>query len=206
MCNPRCLGLAKVVSMAGFLVLLCTTYYLRSEVLTLSKIRFSADQTRSEYELKQLKDDYPHEKERYAVAQQNYKLQRAHYEEMLKLYQTDYDTYVKRLKDEYRPPQLPDKPQPPRPPEYQQKLAQIDTQFRAQKHHYFQATAALNWVALAAAICLVGGLLYLIMFDVVGGRLIYFVTLLLSFVFMIGPAFHSIISAIVGFLEAPGVY
>ena len=28
----------------------------------------------------------------------------------------------------------------------------------------------------------------------------------LVFVFMIGPSFHSIMSAIVGFLRAPGVY
>ncbi|OHB72068.1 MAG: hypothetical protein A2V70_20850 [Planctomycetes bacterium RBG_13_63_9] len=206
MCNSRCLGLAKVISIAGFLVLLCSTYYLRSEVLTLNKIRFSADQTRSEYELQQLKEDYPHEKERYAVAQKNYQLQREHYEEMLNLYQTDYNSYVKRLKDHYHPPRLPDRPQPPRPPEFQQKLAQIDAQFRARKHHYFETTSVLNWVALGAAICLVGGLLVLIMFDTGNGRLIYFVTLLLSFVFMIGPSFHSIISAIVGFLEAPGAF
>jgi len=35
---------------------------------------------------------------------------------------------------------------------------------------------------------------------------LYFALLVMSFVFMIGPSFHSIISAIVGFLEPPGVY
>ena len=53
---------------------------------------------------------------------------------------------------------------------------------------------------------LVGGLLCLILFDTANGRLIYFVTLVLSFVFLIGPSFHSIMSAIVGFLQAPGVH
>ncbi len=67
-------------------------------------------------------------------------------------------------------------------------------------------TSRLNWVAWIAATALVGGLLYLIMFDPAGGRIIYFALLVMSFVFMIGPAFHSIISAIVGFLEPPGVY
>ena len=206
MSNERSLALAKVCAMLGFLVLLSSTYYLRSEVLTLNKINFSADETRAEYELEQLKKDFPHERERYQVALKNYELQMEHYEEMLDLYQTDYDAYVRRLKDEYKPPQLPQKPQPPKPPEYKQKLSEINAQFRAQKHHYFQTTSALNWVALVAALFLVGGLLYLIMFDVANGRLMYVFCLVLSFVFMIGPSFHSIMSAIVGFLKAPGVY
>jgi hypothetical protein len=230
--RSRLIPLAKVLSILGFLVLLTSTYYLRSEVLKLNRIGFSADQARAEYELAQLKENYPYEQERYKIAQdnyerdleeldrryeadvKNYELRRRHYEEMLGLYQTDYEAYVKRLKDQYKPPELPAaptppqkpaRPQPPQPPEYRQKLMEINNEFRGQKYHYFQATALLTWVALAAALCLVGGLLYLILFAE-NGRLFYFLTLVLSFVFMIGPSFHSILSAIVGFLEAPGVY
>ena len=205
MSNPRRLATAKVVAIVGFLVLLSSTYYLRSEVLTLNKINFSADHARAEYEQKQLEDDFPHEQERFKVAKENYELQMGHYEEMLKLYQTDKARYLRMLNAGYQPPQLPNKPKPPRPPEYTRKLMGINKDFRAQKHHYFEATSVLNWAALAAALCLVGGLLYLIMFET-NGRLIYFATLVLSFVFMIGPSFHSIMSAIVGFLEAPRMY
>jgi len=187
-------------------VLVASTYYLRTEVLQLNEIRFSSDEARADYELEQFKKDFPHEQERHKVALKNYDLQVQHYEEMLELYQTDYSAYVRRIKDEYHPPQMPNRPQPPRPPEYQQKLMEINTQFRAQKHHYFETTSVLNWVAMTAALCLVGGLLYLVMFDTANGRLIYFFTLVLSFVFLIGPSFHSIMSAIVGFLEAPGIY
>lgn len=206
MCGTRCTGLAKVIAISGFLVLLTTTYYLRTEVLTLNKIRFSADETRAEYEIDQLQKDYPDAVHRHEVALKNFDLQMEHYQEMLSLYQTDYDAYVQRIKDEYVPPRLPNRPSPPRPPEYTKKLTEINAQFRARKHHYFAVTSRLNWVAWLAALGLAGGLLYLIMFDTAGPRLIYFVTLVLSFVFMIGPSFHSIISAIVGFLEAPGVY
>ncbi len=206
MSETRGMAAAKVLSVVGFLVLLASTYYLRSEVLTLNEIHFSGDEARAEYGLAQLKKDYPHEVDRYQAETKNYELQIKHYQEMLKLYQTDYGEYVKRTKDEYRPPQLPYNPKPPRPPEYTQKLAEINAEFRARKHHYFEVTSMLNWVALAAAVCLVGGLLYLIMFDVANARLFYFLTLVLSFVFMIGPSFHSIISAIVGFMQAPGVY
>ncbi|NQU25978.1 MAG: hypothetical protein HQ567_32215 [Candidatus Nealsonbacteria bacterium] len=205
MSSPKCLAAAKVVAIVGFLVLLSSTYYLRSEVLTLNKIGFSADHTRAEYEQGQLEEDFPHAEERYKVAKENYKLQMEHYEEMLDLYETDKAKYVSMLKAKYQPPQLPSKPTPPRPPEYTRELMGINKDFRAQKHHYFEATSVLNWAALAAAMCLVGGLLYLIMFET-NGRLIYFATLALSFVFMIGPSFHSIMSAIVGFLEAPGMY
>lgn len=53
---------------------------------------------------------------------------------------------------------------------------------------------------------LVGGLLFLIMFETGNQKFVYLAVLVLSFVFMIGPSFHSIMSAIVGFLEAPPVY
>jgi hypothetical protein len=53
---------------------------------------------------------------------------------------------------------------------------------------------------------LVGGLVSLLMFDTHGQRWHYLAALLLSFVFLIGPSFHSIITAIIGFLEEPGFY
>ena len=70
------------------------------------------------------------------MAVKNYGLQMRHYEEMLALYQTDHKAYMSRIKGGYEPPRMPDKPQPPRPPEYKQKLMEINMQFRAHKHHY----------------------------------------------------------------------
>lgn len=205
--NSRRLAAAKVISILGFLVLLASTYFLRSEVLTLNTIRSSADETRANYELEQFKKDFEYEKDRYKMAMKHYEeVETKHYEKMLDLYRTDYDKYVRLGEYDRRPPRLPTKPNPPRPPEYTQKLMEINTEFRVQKHHYFAVTSVLNWLALAAALCLVGGLLYLIMFDVANARLFYCLILVLSFIFMIGPSFHSIISAIVGFLEAPRVY
>jgi len=206
MCGSWCTQAAKLVGIASFLVLLSTTYYLRTEVLELNEIRFSADEARAEYEMEGLAKDHPHQLERYKVEMQNFELQTKHYQEMLALYESDYESYAERLKDEYEPPQLPFQPSPPKPPEYTRKLSEINARFRAQKHHYFEATSSLNWIAWAAAVGLVGALLWLIMFDTARGRLIYFMMLVLSFVFMIGPAFHSILSAIVGFLEAPSMY
>jgi len=203
--ETRSIAWAKTIALVGFLTLLCTTYWLRHEVLRLSEIGFSADETRATYETEQLRKAFPEEQERHKVALKNHELQKKHYEEMLALYQTDYESYARRLKDEYRPPQMPARPQPPRAPEYTQKLSEINTAFRAQKHHYFALTGSLNWIAMGAAMALAGGLLYLLMFDTANGRLVYLFTLGLSFVFLIGPAFHSILSAIVGFLKAPGL-
>src|SRR3990172_4505015 len=206
MCGSRCIGVAKVVAITSFLVLLSTTYYLRTEVLKLNEIRFSADEARAKYEMEELAKEHPRNIERYNVELKNYELQTKHYQEMLALYESDYESYAKRLKDEYQPPQLPYQPLPPKPPEYTRKLSEINAQFRTQKHHYFEATSSLNWVAWIAAVGLVGGLLWLVMFDTAGSRLVYFMTLVLSFVFIICPSFHSILSAIVGFLEAPSLY
>ena len=91
-------------------------------------------------------------------------------------------------------------------PELSDKLGQINADFRAQQYHYFDSTSRLNWVCCASALILVGGLLFLIMFETGNQRMLYLAVLILSFVFMIGPAFHSIMSAIVGFLQAPLLY
>lgn len=196
----------KFITVVAFMITLCTTYYLRSEVLKLNKIRFSSDNIRAEQSLKEMKESYPIRITEYEVETKNYDLQMDHYQEMLELYRTDYDAYVRRLKDNYKPPRLPDKPHQPRSPELSDQLAKINAEFRAQQFHYFESTSKLNWVCCASALMLVGGLLFLIMFETGNHRAFYLVVLILSFVFMIGPSFHSIMSAIVGFLRAPSVY
>jgi hypothetical protein len=196
----------KCVTVAAFIVTLLTTYFLRSEILELSRIRFSADNAQAEDHLREIKDSYPLRVAEHEVALKQYELQMGHYQEMLTLYRTDYDAYVRRLKDEYRPPELPQRPHKPRSPELTDRLAEINTAFRNQQYHYFDSTSRMNWVCCVSALTLVGGLLWLIMFDVESPRLLYVGVLILSFVFMIGPSFHSIISAIAGFLRAPAVY
>ena len=44
-------AVAKLGALLGFLVLLSSSYYLRTEVLALNRIRFSADEARADYEL-----------------------------------------------------------------------------------------------------------------------------------------------------------
>ena len=172
----------------------------------MNRIRFSADEAKADYEMKQLASSYPDRVHEHEVAQKNYELQLAHYREMLKLYQTNYEEYVRRLADKFAPPAMPSKPSPPVPPSVTEELAKINKAFRTRKLHYFEVTAVFNWLAFAAAAVLTGSLLYLLLFDLAGPKLIYLATLLLSFVFLIGPSFHSIMSAIVGFLEAPSMH
>ena len=102
MSGNRSLAAAKLVSILGFLVLLGSTYFLRSEVLTLNSIRFSADEARAEYELQQRKKNYPYEVQRHEVAQKNYEAarrrDRQRYEEATKNYERD----LARLKERYQ--------------------------------------------------------------------------------------------------------
>ncbi len=130
----------------------------------------------------------------YQVNVRNHELALKHYEEMLALYKSDYKAYVQRVKDEYRPPAMPVKPhRPESPPEYRQKLVEIDAAFRAEKHHYFEVTVVLNWVAMAAALSLVGGLL--VSDPVRHGQRPANVRdhAGVELRFLIGPAFHSIL-------------
>jgi len=200
------LAIVKGVTIAAFMVTLSTTYYLRSEVLELNRIRFSSENVQAEERLREMKESYPSRVAEYEVQMKNYELQREHFQEMLDLYQSDYNAYVKRLKDGYRPPQLPQRPNKPRSPDLSDQLAEINAEFRAQQFHYFDSTSRLNWVCCTSALLLTGGLLFLVMFESGGPRFVYLALLVVSFVFMIGPSFHSIMSAIVGFLRAPPVF
>ena len=202
----RAITITKLLTIVAFMITLSATYYLRSEVLTLNKIRFSADNVRAEDNLREMTESYPVRLVEYDAQSKHYELRMDHHTRMLELYRTDYDEYVKRIKDKYAPPPLPRRPVKPQSPELSDQLGRINADFRAQQYHYFDSTSRLNWVTCASALILVGGLLFLAMFETGNQRLLYLVVLILSFVFMIGPSFHSIMSAIVGFLNAPPAY
>ena len=194
---------AKHIAIVSFLVLLFVTYFLRSEVLALNTLRFNSENIRADESIKELKESYPMRMAEHKLSLKEYEMQKKHYEEMMDLYRSDYEEYVKRTKDKYQPPALPRQPQKPNSPELSDQLAENKAAFRRQQFEYFQKTSRLNWVACVAAMSLVGGLLYLLMFDEEGKRIFYLAVLVLSFVFMIGPSFHSILSGIIGLMNAP---
>jgi len=204
--NRKIILSAKLASLLGFLSLVVCTYYLRSEVLALSHIKFSADEVRASNDLKRLRESYPDRVKQHEAAMKHYELETEHYRKMLELYETDYEEYVKRIDDEYRVPALPHAPTKPDSPEVAERLYEINAEFRTRKNQYFGTTSRLNWAACVAALMLVGGLVSLLMFDTNGQRWHYLAALLISFVFLIGPAFHSIITGIIGFLEEPRLY
>ena len=196
---------AKLGAIAGFLLLVFGTYTLRSKVLVLSEIRFSADNVRVENDLRQLEESFPNRLEEHAVSMQQYELRVEHYEEMLDLYKNDYDEYVKRIEDKYTVPQIPIAPNKPRSPEISKQLYEINADFRKEKHQYFAQAIWLNRIATGAAMTLVGCLIFLMMFDTDSPRWHYLVAVVISFVFLIGPSFHSIMTGLIGVLEAPSI-
>lgn len=206
MSNQKRINVAKLMVLLGFLFLIVSTYYLRSEVLALSHIKFSADEFRSANELEQLRESYPDRVKQHEAEVKDYELKQKHYRKMLEMYQNNYDEYVKRIKDKYRTPMLPQAPEKPQSPEVAEKMFEINAEFRARKNQYFEASRILIWLACIAALMLVGGLIYLLLFDDQGQRWHYLAVLIISFVFLIGPAFHSIMTGIIGLLQEPGVY
>jgi hypothetical protein len=199
----RRLGMAKCLAISGFLILLTTTYWIRSEALALSRIRFSADEKRVELEQKRSRDTFADRQRQHEVAVKNYDLSMKHYEKMLEVYDKDLAAYAALSEKHVQPPQLPWRPAPPTPPEVEDQFRQIQTEFVLRRFHYFAVTEKANWICCLAALSLVGGLLFLLMFDTNGNRLFYFLTLMLSFVFLIGPSFHTLISAFIGLLHGP---
>ena len=199
----RRLGTAKCFAIAGFLVLLMTTYWIRSEALALSRIRFSADEKRVELEAQRSRDTFADRQRLHEVAVKNYELALKHYEKMMEVYDKDLSAYAELTEKHVQPPQFPPRPAPPTSPEVEDQFRRIQTEFTLRRFHYFAVTEKANWICGLAALCLVGGLLFLLMFDANGNRLFYFLTLMLSFVFLIGPSFHTLISAFIGLLHGP---
>ena len=195
--------LAKFITIISFLVLLFSTYFLRSKVLELNTIRMSSQNVMAEETEKNLNNSLPQRTKEYENKLKQYEIQKKHYDEMLDLYQSDYEEYVKRIKDKFVPPRMPPNPVKPLSPEISDEMQKISIEFRKKQSHYFESTSRMNWISCVAALTLVGGLLYLLLFDLQGKRLFYMVLLVLSFIFMIGPSFHSLMSALAGFLQAP---
>lgn len=195
--------IAKFITIISFLVLLFSTYFLRSKVLELNTIRMSSQNVMAEETEKNLNNSLPQRTKEYENKLKQYEIQKKHYDEMLDLYQSDYEEYVKRIKDKFVPPRMPPNPVKPLSPEISDEMQKISIEFRKKQSHYFESTSKMNWISCVAALTLVGGLLYLLLFDLQGKRLFYMVLLVLSFIFMIGPSFHSLMSALAGFLQAP---
>ena len=195
--------IAKFITIISFLVLLFSTYFLRSKVLELNTIRMSSQNVMAEETEKNLNNSLPQRTKEYENKLKQYEIQKKHYDEMLDLYQSDYEEYVKRIKDKFVPPRMPPNPVKPLSPELSDEMQKISIEFRKKQSHYFESTSRMNWISCVAALTLVGGLLYLLLFDLQGKRLFYMVLLVLSFIFMIGPSFHSLMSALAGFLQAP---
>ena len=174
-------------------------------MLALSHIRFTSDEARAFEQLEQRKDTYPERVEQHEFALETYQERVKHYEKMLELYRTDRNEYIRLVEGKYEPPSMPFRPRKPEPPELDEKFYELNAQFRARKNHYFAVTSRLTWVALLAALGTVGGLVYLLMFDEAGTRWHYLALLLISFVFLIGPSFHSILTTVMGFMQAPAI-
>lgn len=202
--TTRGVRVAKWTAILGFLALLTCTYYLRWQLMELNRVRTSADHARAGHQARRLIEDFPDQQRRHEVELRNYELQKQHYELMLALYRSDAKAYAERMKEPNAPPQIPQHLQPPRPPEEVRELAEIQGRFLSRRHEYFASAAALAWVAWLAALAMAGGLLYLVLFEP-SGRFVYLALLAMGFVFLIGPAFHSLLSVIAGFLEPPGL-
>lgn len=206
MSGERCLVTAKLFAISGFLVLIMITYWLRSEVLALTRIRFSADEKKIQLQQQRDRDSFPDRQKQYEVGLKNYEIQQKHYEKMMAVYEKDLEEYARLTKDQLNPPTLPQRPIPPSAPEVEDRFQSIQTEFMLRRYRYFVISEYGNWIACFAALSLVGGLLYLLMFDATSNRLFYFLTLVLSFVFLIGPSLQSFMSALIGLMHGPNGY
>lgn len=197
---------AKTCALVGFLTLIVISYWLRSEALGLSRIHFSADEKKMEFEGERTKASFPERQKQYEVSLKNHDLEVKHYEKLMEVYQRDLEAYAELTKNQLHPPLLPQHPDPPRSPEVEDQFRSIQAQFVQRKYRFFVISEYGNWGACLGALLLAGGLMYLLMFDVNSNRLYYFLALVFSFVFLIGPALQSVITTFIGLMHGPSLY
>ncbi len=83
--SPRILTAIKGVTIAGFLVLLCSTYFLRSEVIRLNEIRFRADDALAKHNLQEHRNAHDDREAEYQAALKHHAIEQQHYRDMLEL-------------------------------------------------------------------------------------------------------------------------
>lgn len=205
MANERLLTVAKYFAILCFLVLLSLTYANRAGVVTLNAIRSSGDATLAAHDLERSDELYADRVEAYEVAVEFYDLQLEFYRRKMEEFREDPESFIASNQNSYRNPypRPPYKPTKPLELEVQKQLLDISLQFRQERHEYFTRLAGYNLIAASTAILLCLSLLYLTMFDDSKGRIFYIALLIVALVFFIGPAFHTIMTGIVGGMRPP---
>jgi hypothetical protein len=196
---------AKVVAMLAMLCLLGTTYVLRSRILTLVSHLMAGQDIVANEQMDRFVAGEADREEEYDIALARHEVEMERYESELKLFQEDPEAYLERTFEGRPaiPPMIPEKPSPPRTPEVQRELAELNQAFRSARSSYFSLATGLNAFVGFCALSLVGSLLFLILFDAGASKVTYVVLLVLSFAFIIGPALHTALTTMAYQLNAP---
>ncbi|MEM1354242.1 MAG: hypothetical protein AAGC44_14755 [Planctomycetota bacterium] len=190
---PRAIVAAKIIVIVCMAMLLLTTYMLRSRVLNMVGQYINAENIVAEEQMSRFTSSSKERQQAYEAGLVRYQVQVQRYRDLLDMYENDFETYQQQMRDGRPPmaPPVPTRPNPPRTPEVQEQLAKTHTQFRKTRDSYFATARTLNLLVGLCAIGLIGGILFLIMFDANQPRFAYLVVLVISFVFVVGPALHS---------------
>lgn len=201
---PAWLKAVRWITVSGFVILLFTVYILRAQVVEITAMKYRVEDESRKVSDRRYEENFELRKKDYELQKQAYQMRVAHYNKMVKRFQEDYDTYRKERHPEAPiPPRL---PEPPSNPEEQKKVRELTTEFIAHRFGFYTTLYILCFVNLLGAAMLVGGIVTLILFERPKGRLAWLGLLVLSFVFLIGPAFHTILSALVGWLKIAPAY
>jgi len=203
----KAIAAAKLVLVLSTVGLLVISYGLRSRLLAMIWQSVSAQDIVATDQMRQYRESATDRETEYKARLAAFDAEMKVYLARIDLFVTDRDAYRRETQDgrALQAPMLPVKPRPPRSPAVQDQLAQANEVFRTEREAYFRIAPAMNILAACFAIGVVGSLLFLICFDPRNGRIGYILVLVLSFVFLIGPALYSLITASV-YRMPPPVY
>lgn len=195
----RRIGMAlKIMTAVCIAILMMLTYANRAKVLELTRLRAAAEDIAAQQDIADFVESFESRKANYEMALEDY-------QQSMELYRTDYQAYTQSFMERGGRPMPPRMPVKPQPPEVTQRLAEINTTFRQQRHQYFKELEGTVGLAGLAATILTLCLITLLFMETGSARWAYAALLALCFTFLIGPAMYTMLAGIVGVTRAPVV-
>lgn len=206
---------AKTLVIVSFVVLLATTYTMRSQLINLIWHIIKAEDIHLTTQLDRFKEGKATRETEYEINKARFDKAIAEYLEQLRAaalpssndqakdQASRYALQQQDLAEHTWTQMLSNRPRLGMSPETREQLATVHDDFRRQQMAYFGAARTINWLIGLCAIALVTGILFLLMFEPGANRGAYVVVLVLSFVFFIGPAFYNALHVVAWRLSPP---
>ena len=204
----RTLRAMKVIAIVSAAVLVLLSYGVRGVAVNLITFLSKATDVVETSDLEQFRAISSQRARVFDAETKKYDAAIAKFEERVVAYEqeaeSETDPYQARSQQQMQQQIVgPRPPTPPFPRAVEDRIADLNQEFRSSKHSFFQTLPALHIAAALAALVLTASLIGLALFDVPQARIANVMLLAVCFIFLIGPALFSAYTGFILWLDPP---